>query len=99
MVPDEGRMGNVGQGEYKMLSRCCLWRVTAVLAVAIAAQPASAITCDSDIDGNGVVDVLDLMEVLAHWGPCAGCPADVNGDEVVDALDLLQVLGDRGPCL
>jgi hypothetical protein len=23
-----------------------------------------------DINGDGVVDVLDLLEVLAAWGPC-----------------------------
>ena len=76
----------------------CLWTVTAMAATALAAPPASAFDCDSDIDGSGVVDVLDLLQVLGEWGPCAPCTADVNGDGVVDVLDLLQVLGDWGPC-
>ena len=24
-----------------------------------------------DVNGDGVVNVLDLLEVLAAWGPCA----------------------------
>ena len=50
-----------------------------------------------DINGDGVVDTLDLLEVLSAWGDCpdppAECPADLNGDGVVDVLDLLIVLG------
>ncbi len=47
----------------------------------------------ADINGDGKVDVLDLLEVLGAWGECSGeCPADVNGDGVVDVLDLLAVL-------
>ena len=23
-----------------------------------------------DVNGDGVVDVGDLLEILAHWGPC-----------------------------
>jgi hypothetical protein len=36
--------------------------------------------------------VLDILEVLAAWGPCPGCPADLNGDGDVNVLDLLDVL-------
>jgi len=49
-----------------------------------------------DVTGDGLVDVLDLLEVLGAWGECpdppAECPADLTGDGVVDVLDLLQVL-------
>ena len=45
-----------------------------------------------DVDGDGVVDVVDLLAVLAAWGPCEDCPEDLNGDGVVDVLDLLIVL-------
>ena len=27
-------------------------------------------TCPADIDGNGVVDVGDILLVLESWGPC-----------------------------
>jgi len=46
----------------------------------------------ADVTGDGIVDVLDLLAVLAAWGPCPGCPEDINGDDVVDVLDLLAVL-------
>ncbi len=50
-----------------------------------------------DINGDGVVDVLDLLLVLAAWGPCGNdCPADVNGDGTVDVLDLLEILSHWG---
>jgi hypothetical protein len=51
----------------------------------------SACPC-ADANGDGVVDVLDLVEVLVSWGECPGCPADLNGDGVVDVLDLVEVL-------
>ena len=53
--------------------------------------------CPEDINGDGVVDVLDLLQLLADWG-MAGGPSDVNGDGVVDVLDLLMVLAAWGPC-
>jgi len=56
-------------------------------------------TCPEDITGDGVVDVLDLLAVLAAWGSSGGgLPEDVTGDGVVDVLDLLAVLGAWGPC-
>ena len=45
-----------------------------------------------DVNGDGVVDILDLLAVLAAWGECVGCPEDINSDGVVDILDLLEVL-------
>jgi hypothetical protein len=53
--------------------------------------------CTGDINGDGVVDVLDVIEVLAAWGQ-TNHPADVNGDGVVDILDLIIVLVNLGPC-
>ncbi len=53
-------------------------------------------TTPEDINGDGVVDVLDLLAVLSAWGDCPGCEEDVNGDGVVDVLDLLAVLGAWG---
>ena len=50
-------------------------------------------TVPADVNGDGAVDVIDLLAVLAAWGACAGCAEDVNADGVVDVLDLLEVLG------
>jgi hypothetical protein len=44
-----------------------------------------------DINFDGVVNVLDFLALLAHWGELGG-PADVNGDGVVNVLDFLLLL-------
>jgi hypothetical protein len=45
-----------------------------------------------DTNGNGTVGILDFLEILAAWGPCAGCDQDIDGDGNVGILDLLLVL-------
>lgn len=55
--------------------------------------------CLGDATGNGIVDVTDLLELLAHWGPCLSpCVWDVNVDGSVGVTDLLVILGGWGPC-
>jgi len=54
--------------------------------------------CATDIDGDGLVGLTDLIAVLASWGSCSGCSADVDSDGVVDFTDLVHVLSDWGPC-
>jgi hypothetical protein len=56
-----------------------------------------AAPCPADVNGDLVVDVLDLLAVLAAWGATSG-PEDINGDGVVDVLDLLELLAGWGPC-
>ncbi|MHC4992596.1 MAG: hypothetical protein ACYTGC_16620, partial [Planctomycetota bacterium] len=46
----------------------------------------------ADVNGDGVVDVLDLTAVILAWGLCPGCPEDINGDGVVNVLDLVEVI-------
>jgi hypothetical protein len=53
----------------------------------------------ADLNGDGVVDVLDLLILLDAWGACADCgdcPADLNDDCSVDVLDLLFLLDNWG---
>jgi len=51
----------------------------------------------ADINGDGAVDVNDLLMVISGWGPCGFfCPADINDDDVVNVLDLLMVIQDWG---
>ena len=45
-----------------------------------------------DVNNDGVVDIDDIFDVLAAWGPCPGCPEDVNGDGTVDIDDIFDVL-------
>ncbi len=54
--------------------------------------------CPPDIVDSGVVDVDDLLLLLAYWGPCNDCPADFDGDSEVDVDDLLLLLAYWGPC-
>ncbi len=57
--------------------------------------------CPVDIFADGIVDILDVLIVLATWGPCppeGDCPGDANLDGSVDVLDLLEVLSAWGPC-
>lgn len=52
-----------------------------------------------DLNGDGVVDVSDLLLLLAAWGPCPpeeSCDADLNNDGSVDVSDLLLLLGNWG---
>jgi hypothetical protein len=46
----------------------------------------------ADVNGDGTVDVQDLVAVIMAWGPCTGCPEDGNGDGQVDVLDLVEVI-------
>ncbi len=52
-----------------------------------------------DLDGDCTVGILDLLQLLAVWGPCAdceNCPADLDGDCTVGILDLLALLSNWG---
>ena len=62
-------------------------------------NPAGVPPCPADINGDHLVNVLDLLALLGAWGPCGTqCPEDINGDGVVDVLDLLDLLAAWGPC-
>jgi len=50
-------------------------------------------TAPGDVNGDGMVNVTDLLAVMDTWGPCEGCPGDLNGDGFVDVIDLLEVVG------
>ncbi len=57
--------------------------------------------CPGDFNDNGFVNVSDLLELLANWGPCppgTSCPWDLNGDGVVDIHDFLELLFRWGIC-
>jgi len=54
--------------------------------------------CHSDINGDGNVDVIDLIAIIAAWN-CQNCLAeDLNADGIVDMSDLLMVVGNWGEC-
>jgi len=47
-----------------------------------------------DVDGNGEVNIIDLLAVLADWGECGNCQSDLDADGQVEIEDLLQILAD-----
>jgi hypothetical protein len=52
---------------------------------------------EGDVNGDGVVDVLDLVEIILTWGPCAppcppACAADTTGDCSVEVADMSLTL-------
>lgn len=49
-----------------------------------------------DSNGDGLVNVTDLLTLLASWGSCGGCPADFNSDGMVNVTDLLNILSNWG---
>lgn len=63
-------------------------------------QPFSIVapaTCPSDINGDALVNVSDLLAVIDQWGQ-TDSEADISGDGVVDVTDLLMIVGNWGPC-
>ena len=54
--------------------------------------------CPADANGDGIVNVSDLLEIVATWGECGGCGGDVNGDGWVNVADLLACIDAWGAC-
>ena len=53
-------------------------------------------TLPSDVNGDGMVNIQDLVSVTQHFGSAGDLTADVNGDGIVSITDLTQVAGDMG---
>ena len=53
--------------------------------------------CPEDVNGDLVVDIDDLFDVLSHWGEGPG-QYDVNDDGTVDIDDIFAILAAWGPC-
>ncbi|MCI0676314.1 MAG: dockerin type I domain-containing protein [Phycisphaerales bacterium] len=50
-----------------------------------------------DLNGDGAVNVLDLLALIGAWGACpSGCAADLNADNTVNVLDLLLLISSWG---
>ena len=60
--------------------------------------------CNADVDGDGMVAVSDVLEVIASWGqtgdgsfrPTGDCAPMPSGDCTVDVADILEVIGQWG---
>lgn len=60
---------------------------------------AAPLGCTADVNGDGAVNVTDLLALLAAWGTNPGHPADLDGDGTVGVTDLLALLGGWGMCV
>ena len=49
-----------------------------------------------DVNGDGLVNILDLVSVSINFGQTGENIADVNGDGIVNIVDLVQVAGEIG---
>ena len=54
--------------------------------------------CVGDVDGNGAVNVDDLIEVIVTWGDAVTGQRDLDFDHVVNGGDLILVLNYWGSC-
>lgn len=54
----------------------------------------SGVDCLADLDGNGFVDVADLLLLLADFGCQTSCTADIDNDGQVGVTDVLALLGE-----
>ena len=52
----------------------------------------------ADLNGDSVVDGIDIGVLIGSWGVCGGCSADLNGDGIVDSADLGLLFVAWGPC-
>lgn len=49
-----------------------------------------------DLNGDGLVNGMDLALLLGAWGSCTGCAADLDGSGSVNGMDLAILLGQWG---
>ena len=53
--------------------------------------------CPEDLNGDGVVDVSDLLQIVGDWAS-QDSNSDIDGSGVVDTGDLLAVIASWGQC-
>ncbi|MBI5863043.1 MAG: hypothetical protein HZB38_00750 [Planctomycetes bacterium] len=59
----------------------------------------SGAPCTGDLNGDRLVDLIDLSTLLGHFGIQSGATlaeGDVNGDGRIDLTDLTMLLGEFG---
>ena len=49
-----------------------------------------------DVNGDGIINILDLVLISANFGKTGQNVADVNGDGIVNIVDLVKVAGEIG---
>ena len=59
-------------------------------------KPPTDPVVSEDVNGDGIVNILDLVLISVNFGKTGQNPADVNGDGVVNIVDLVKVAGEMG---
>ena len=54
--------------------------------------------CIADVNGDNVVNVTDILQVIANYGACPSCIEDMNDDGFVGIYEILTLLDNWGPC-
>ena len=54
--------------------------------------------CPGDGDGNGEVNIDDILAVIGNYACSGDCDGDVDGNGIVNIDDLLMVISNFGPC-
>ena len=89
-------MGNFG--EPRLLSLAGVAGNQYAVVVVDASEPDCPVdppACPADLNGDTIVDGLDMTALLSCWDtPCG----DVDGDGVAGGLDLTSILASWGPC-
>ena len=63
--------------------------------VQIFSQAETVEPCPADFNGDGFVNVTDLLTIISAWGTPN---ADITGDNMTNVSDLLIAIGEFGPC-
>ena len=82
--------------ESSRLSPAELQRARAEIIALLRAHPGIILPDASDVNGDGVVNILDLVKVSNAFGQRGPVPEDVNGDGIVNIQDLVWVSGAFG---
>ena len=84
--------GTAGSVQPYFCSPHCSFGMVGQIIIEADAEP-----CTADVNNDNVVDVNDLLDLLAAYGNlCSNCPEDIDGSGEVGVDDLLSLLGDYG---
>lgn len=54
--------------------------------------------CLVDVNGDGILDVNDIMTIIMNWGSTNSPLCDLNGDGVVEVNDIIILISAWGTC-